>query len=160
MTVGHRISRKRSRSTRGRESSLRKFFALTSREQSQVESFLKSLVAPSAAANPGIVLAAEMESRLEPHRSLASEALLRQRKEQDVARDELEWREAQRRRRAEVAAKRAKVQIPIAESLEKMGKITGALSFYRVIAREASGTEEGRLAAIRISELTTRTVAP
>ncbi len=106
------------------------------------------------------MLAAEMESRLEPHRSLASEALLRQRKEQDVARDELEWREAQRRRRAEVAAKRAKVQIPIAESLEKMGKITGALSFYRVIAREASGTEEGRLAAIRISELTTRTVAP
>ena len=69
--------------------SARKFFALTSREQSQVESFLKSLVAPAAAANPGVVLAAEMESRLEPHRSLASEALLRQRKEQDVARDEL-----------------------------------------------------------------------
>jgi CxxC motif-containing protein (DUF1111 family) len=140
--------------------SARKFFALTPRERSQVEAFLKSLVAPSAAANPGIVLAAEMESRLEPHRSLASEAVLRQRKEQNVVRDEHQWREAQRRRRAEVAAKRAKVQIPIAESLEKMGKITGALAFYREIAREASGTEEGRLAAIRITALSTRAVAP
>ena len=121
--------------------------SLSAREQSQVEAFLKSLVAPAAASNPGIVLAAEMESRLEPHRSLASEAVLRQRKEQNVARDEERWREAQRRRRAEVAAKRAKVQIPIAESLEKMGKINGALTFYRQIAREAYGTEEGRLAA-------------
>ena len=42
----------------------------------------------------------------------------------------------------------------------KMGKIPGALAFYRQIAREASGTEEGRLAAIRITELITRTVAP
>ena len=140
--------------------SARKFFALSAREQSQVEAFLKSLVAPAAASNPGIVLAAEMESRLEPHRSLASEAVLRQRKEQNVARDEEQWREAQRRRRAEVAAKRAKVQIPIAESLEKMGKINGALTFYRQIAREAYGTEEGRLAATRITELSTRTVAP
>jgi CxxC motif-containing protein (DUF1111 family) len=140
--------------------SARKFFALTSREQSQVEAFLKSLVAPSAAANPGIVLAAEMESRLEPHRSVASEALLRQRKEKDVARDEQQWLEAQRRRRAEVAAKRAKVQIPLAESLEKMGKFTGAMAFYREIAREASGTEEGRFAALRITALSTRTVAP
>ena len=140
--------------------SARKFFALSAREQSQVEAFLKSLVAPSAASNPGIVLAAEMESRLEPNRSLSSEAVMRQRKEQNVARDEQQWREAQRRRRAEVAAKRAKVQIPLAESLEKMGKITGALAFYRQIAREASGTEEGRLAATRITELITRTVAP
>ena len=85
---------------------------------------------------------------------------MRQRKAQNVAHDEQQWREAQRRRRAEVAAKRAKVQIPIAESLEKMGKVSGALAFYREIAREASGTEEGRLAATRITELSTRTVAP
>ena len=85
---------------------------------------------------------------------------MRQQKEKDVARDEQRWREAQRRRRAEVAAKRAKVQIPIAESLEKMGKINGALAFYRDIARDASGTEEGRIAATRITQLKTRVVAP
>jgi hypothetical protein len=37
-----------------------------------------------------------------------------------------------------------------------MGKITGALVFYQEIAREASGTKEGRLAESRISELNKR----
>jgi hypothetical protein len=38
-----------------------------------------------------------------------------------------------------------------------MGKITGAIAFYQEIAREASGTEEGRLAAARIAALNART---
>ena len=42
--------------------SAHRFFGLNSQERAQVEVFLKSLVAPSAAAAPGIALAAEMES--------------------------------------------------------------------------------------------------
>ena len=49
-----------------------------------------------------------------------------------------------------------RVQIPIAQNLEKMGKFAGAIAFYREIARQAEGTEEGRLAATRIAELTSR----
>ncbi len=66
------------------------------------------------------------------------------------------FREALRRRRAQEAAKRARAQIPLARSLEKMGKITGALEFYQTIARDANGTKEGKLAELRISELSKR----
>ena len=45
--------------------SAHRFFSLSGRERGQVEAFLKSLVAPVAAASPGVVLAAEMELRLE-----------------------------------------------------------------------------------------------
>ncbi len=43
-----------------------RFFELSPNERSQVEAFLKSLVAPTAAAAPGIMLAAEMERRIQP----------------------------------------------------------------------------------------------
>jgi hypothetical protein len=52
------------------------------------------------------------------------------------------------------------VQIPIAESLEKMGKTAGALKFYREIARLAAGTKEGRLAADRITALSVPAGSP
>jgi RNA polymerase sigma factor (sigma-70 family) len=142
--------------------SAHRFFELSTHERAQVEAFLKSLLAPSAAASPGVMLAAELESRLDHERRPDSELLMRRRREHEVARDEERWHEAQRRRKAEEAAKRARVQIPMARRLEKMGKITGALGFYRDIARDAAGTDEGRLAAERISALTlsTRVVRP
>ncbi len=136
--------------------SAHRFFALSSRARAQVEAFLKSLIAPTAAAAPGVILAAELESRIEKAEQSEPETLARERRERAAARDEEQFRAAQRQQRAQKAAKRARVQIPIAESLEKMGKINGAIAFYQDIAREASGTEEGRLAAARISELSTR----
>jgi hypothetical protein len=41
-----------------------------------------------------------------------------------------------------------------------MGKTIGAINFYREIARDAAGTEEGRLAAERINVLRTRVIGP
>jgi hypothetical protein len=137
--------------------SAQRFFELSWQERAQVEAFLKSLVAPSSAAAPGVVLASELESRIEQEERRAPETLVRQRRERAVARDEQQFREAQRRRRAEEAAKRARVQIPIAQTLEKIGKITGALAFYQDIARQAAGTEEGRQAAARIEALSAQT---
>jgi RNA polymerase sigma factor (sigma-70 family) len=142
--------------------SARRFITLSARERSQIEAFLKSLVAPASAAAAGVVLAAEMESRFEAEEPQSSEAQVRRQREEAVARDEQQWKEAHRRRRAETLAKRAQVQFPLAVSLEKMGKVPGALGFYREIARLAPETEEGRRAAARISalELVTRTVTP
>jgi len=142
-------------------SSAHHFFELSAQERSQVELFLKSLVAPTAAAAPGVMLAAEMERRIEPEDERIQEVVFRQRKEIAVPRDEQEWRQAQRRRLALEAAKRARrVQIPLAESLEKMGKTVGALNFYREIARQAAGTKEGKLAAERMSALSARIESP
>ncbi len=140
-------------------SSTHRFFELNSQERAQVEVFLKSLVAPSAATS-GVMLAAEMEARIDKEEHREAESLVRQRRDQAVARDEQNWREAQRRRRAEEAAKRAHAQFPLAENLERMGKTTGALDFYTKIAREAAGTEEGRLAAARIAALSSRKESP
>jgi RNA polymerase sigma factor (sigma-70 family) len=134
--------------------SAKRFFSLSALERDQVEAFLKSLVAPSAAR--GVVLAAELEFRIEQEERREPEDLVRRRREQAVARDEQKWREALRHRRAQDAAKRARVQIPIAQNLEKMGKITGALAFYEEIARLAAGTDEGRLAVARIAELSSQ----
>jgi RNA polymerase sigma factor (sigma-70 family) len=143
----------------GRKAAQR-YFALSSQDWMAVEAFLKSLVAPTAAAAPGIMLAADMERRINPENERLPERVVRRRKENAAPRDEKEWRQIQRRRLALEAAKRARVQIPIAESLEKMGKTEGALNFYRDIARQAAGTDEGRHAAERIEVLSTRIVSP
>jgi RNA polymerase sigma factor (sigma-70 family) len=138
------------------KASAHRYFGLNSQERALVEVFLKSLVAPSATATAGIALASELESGSEQKEWRAPETLVRRRREWAVARDEQQFREARERKRAQEAAKRARVQIPLARSLERMGKITGAIAFYQEIARDASGTEEGRLAAERISALSTR----
>jgi hypothetical protein len=137
--------------------SAHRFLALSPEERSQVEAFLKSLVAPSAAAAPGVVLAAEMESRIEQEEWRDPEPLVRRRREEAAARDEQQWREAQRRRRAEEATQLARVRLPAAQALEKMGKITGALDFYLEIARLVPDTEVGRMAAARIAVLSSET---
>jgi RNA polymerase sigma factor (sigma-70 family) len=138
------------------KASAHRFFGLNSQERAQVEVFLKSLVAPSATATAGIALASELESGSAQREWRAPETLVRRRREWAVARDEQQFREARQRKRAQEAAKRARVQIPLARSLERMGKITGAIAFYEEIVRDASGTDEGRLAAARISALSTR----
>jgi RNA polymerase sigma factor (sigma-70 family) len=140
--------------------SARQYFSLSWRERAQVEVFLKSLVAPSAAAVPGMMLAAELESRIERERRNSPESQVRRQREEAVARDERRWHEARRHELAQDAAKRARAKLPLARSLEKMGKTTGALNFYREIARDAAGTVEGQLAAERINILSTRVSMP
>lgn len=136
--------------------SSRAFFSRTDGERAQVESFLKSLVAPSAAASPGVILAADLESRIEQEERNAPETLLRQRRDEILAREERQWQETQDRKRAEAADKRARVLLPVAQNLEKMGKTAGALDFYRQIVRQVPGSEEGRMAAERIAELSAK----
>ena len=133
--------------------SARRFFALSAEDRFQVEAFLKSLVAPSATAAPGVLLAAEMESRFEREEERTPESIVRRRWEEAVARGEWQRREEQKRRFAEEAAKRARARLQIAEALERRGKITAALEFYNKILREAPDTAEGRLAAVRIAAL-------
>ena len=133
--------------------SAHRFFELSPKERAQVEAFLKSLVAPVAAAAPGIMLAAEMERRIEPDEEASVPTAEKPRKPSGTPRDEQQWRAVERWRLTLEAARRARVQIPMAESLEKMGKTAGALKFYREIARVAAGTKEGRLAAERITAL-------
>jgi hypothetical protein len=137
-----------------------RFFSLSWRERAQVEVFLKSLVAPSAAATPGIILAADLETRLEKEYRNSPESEIRRRREAAVARDERRFHELRRHELAQDAAKRARAKLPLARSLEKMGKTTGAINFYREIARDAADTEEGRIAVERIQVLSTRVVTP
>ena len=106
------------------------------------------------------MLASELEARLEQEELGEPETVVRRRREESVARDRQQWHETLRRRRAEEAAKRARVRFPAARDLEKMGKIAGALEFYREIARQAPETDEGRLSAARIDALSTRTGSP
>src|SRR5262249_17753271 len=141
------------------QSSANRFKALSARERSQVEAFLDSLVAPPAPAAPGVLLAANLESRLERAEWSASESFVRLRREEAGAPDEQQGREEQGRKRAAEAVQRAaaeaeraaaeaeqirkatanrlRARLQIAETLEKMGKFTGALEFYTKIVREA-----------------------
>lgn len=138
----------------------RSFFALAARERAQVEAFLKSLVAPTAMAMPGILLASDLEARAEPEDIRKAESLVRKQRAEAEARDVEKLREAARRQRAEAAVRRAEVQFPIAVTLEKRGKLIGALRFYRDIVAEAPDTVEGRKAAARIPELKSRIESP
>ncbi|WP_406695878.1 sigma-70 family RNA polymerase sigma factor [Singulisphaera sp. Ch08] len=131
----------------------RRYFALTYQEQSQIEAFLKSLVAPSAASSAGVMLASELESRLEPDEVREAEALVRKEREEAEARDVQNQLEARQRQLAAKSAQRARQKYPIARNLEKSGKLPGALKFYREILGEAPDTVEGRSAAARISAL-------
>lgn len=140
--------------------SAHRFFSLSWRERAQVEAFLKSLVAPSAAAVPGMMLAADLEARLRREQRTVPEDRVRRQRQEAVDRDEQQWHDARRRERAEAAARRARAKIPLAQSLERMGKTVGAINFYREIARDAAGTEEGRLAVERINVLQTRVITP
>jgi RNA polymerase sigma factor (sigma-70 family) len=142
------------------QASTRRFFALSSEDRLRVEAFLKSLVAPSSTTTPGVVLAAEMESRFEQEEQTTPESLVRRRWDEALARGQRQRREEEQRRHAEEVARRAKVRFPLARALEKKGKFRGALFFYHEIAREAPDTEEGRRAAARIAALRTTNDLP
>ncbi len=133
--------------------SARQFFSLPPADRARVETFLKSLVAPAEAAAPGLVLAAELEARIKPDAVRQAEAQLRQAREEAEAREIRDQAENRRRQLAEVAAKRAPGQLRIAINLEKSGKVAGALEFYRMIARDAPNTKEGRASVGRIAAL-------
>ena len=133
--------------------STRRFFHLTPEDRFHIEAFLKSLVAPSAISAPGVTLAAAMESRFEQEEEGTPESLVRRRWAETVARGDWQRREDQRRQREEEAAKRAHTRLKIALTLEKKGKISGALEFYNKVARESPDSDEGRKAASRVAAL-------
>ena len=61
--------------------------------------------------------------------------------------------EARRRQIAAAARKLAPMRLLMASQLEKAGRIAGSLEWYRLIARDAPDTDEGRSAVERISIL-------
>jgi RNA polymerase sigma factor (sigma-70 family) len=144
--------------------SAHRFFSLTAEDRFQIEAFLKSLVAPSLESVTGIVLAADLETRAQAEDSYEPESAVRQRRDEAAARGEREWNELRRRRRereaaehrrrlAEQAAVHARVQMTFARALDKAGNITGALKYYRAIARESPDSEDGQRAVARIAAL-------
>ena len=134
--------------------SARKFFALPAPERAKVEAFLNSLVSPARAWTPDIAQTAEQAPLPGAEVTAEDEVLVRHRRQNAVDREERQSREVERRKRDEAAVKRARVELPIAFKLDALGKTRGALSFYRQIVRTAPYSDEGRLAADRIIEIT------
>ena len=73
--------------------SAHRFFSLTAEDRFQIEAFLKSLVAPSLASVSGIVLAADLETRVRGEERAEPEIAVRRRRDEAVAHGEREWRE-------------------------------------------------------------------
>jgi RNA polymerase sigma factor (sigma-70 family) len=138
----------------------RRFFTLSPEERAQVETFLKSLVAPTDAASAAIAPAADMETALGAGAQNLSEADVRRIREDAAGRDQRLWREEKRQRQAKENAKRARAQLAVAAGLEKIDKIAGALDFYREIVRAVPDTDEARQAAARIAALGAPADAP
>ncbi len=142
------------------KASARLFFTLSSEDRLKVETFLKSLVAPNSPRAVGIMEAAELESRFALEERDAPESHVRHRREQALARGRKQRLEIQRRNQSLDAATRARVRLPLARALEKMGKTAGALDYYRRIATDAPDTEAGRLASARIAAIGTQSDSP
>jgi CxxC motif-containing protein (DUF1111 family) len=142
------------------KASARLFFTLSSEDRFKVETFLKSLIAPASTNVPGIMQAAELESRIELAERDTPEAVVRHRREETLARGRKQRISAQRRKQVLDAATRARVRLPLAQALEKMGKTAGALDYYRQIASDAPDSEEGRLATARIAAISPPTNSP
>ncbi|MGO9469169.1 MAG: di-heme oxidoredictase family protein, partial [Isosphaeraceae bacterium] len=142
------------------KASVRLFFTLSSEDRSKVEAFLKSLIAPASPNALGIMQAAELESRIELEERDKPETIVRHRREEALVRGRKQRVAAQRREHVLDAAARARVRLPLAQALEKMGKTAGALDYYRQIASDAPDSEAGRLATARIAEISTQTGPP
>jgi RNA polymerase sigma factor (sigma-70 family) len=142
------------------KASARLFFTLSAEDRFKVETFLKSLVAPNSPRAVGIMEGAELESRIELEERDAPEAHVRHRREQALARGRKQRLDTQRRNQSLDAATRARVRLPLAQALEKMGKTAGALDYYRQIATDAPDSEAGRLASARIAAISTQTGSP
>jgi RNA polymerase sigma factor (sigma-70 family) len=135
------------------KASARLFFTLSTEDRARVETFLKSLIAPAAQRAEGIVQAAELETRIQIEGQDAPESVVRHRREETLARGRKQRIATQRRKQVLDAAARARVRLPMAQALEKMGKTTGALDYYRQIASDAPDSEEGRVASARIAAI-------
>jgi RNA polymerase sigma factor (sigma-70 family) len=131
----------------------RRFFTLSHEERAQVETFLKSLVAPTDAASAAITPAASAEAPIGGGTLGLPEVEVRRIRDDAAGRDERLWREEKRQQQADESAKRARAQLAAAAGLEKINKIAGALAFYREIVRAVPDTIEGRWAAARIAAL-------
>jgi hypothetical protein len=135
------------------KASARLFFTLSAEDRAKIETFLKSLIAPRSSSSGGIIQATEFETRLEMEAKGTPEAIVRHRREEALARGRKERVAAQRRKQVFDANARARVRLPLAQALEKMGKTAGALDYYRQIASEAPDSNEGRLASARIAAI-------
>ena len=139
-----------------------RFFELSPKERTQVEAFLKSLVAPTAAAAPGIMLAAEMERRIEPD-------------DKDEDSVPSRWQAGQAEwtapRRAAMASRRTMAANPgggqARPRANPNGRIAGEDGQNRgrpqILSRDrppAAGTKEGRLAAERIATISASNNGP
>ena len=138
------------------KASAMKFFALSPLEQFQVQVFLNSLVAPATAKKAGELVAfktreddllrqIESDDRIATQLVAASVASERQKRE-DAERAACE-------RRDTFEAHRAGARLRAAQGLEKMGKIQGALDFYRSVVLDNPKTVEAVKAAERIEIL-------
>ena len=140
--------------------SARRFFALKPEERGAIEAFLKSLVAPSAASSPGVLLAADLESRFEPAQVPQVEAVVRAGQLQAEAMEAERRREAALKKLVDDAMRFAPARLRMATNLERAGKLKAALEFYRLVAREFPDSEPGRSAARRIAELESAPKSP
>ena len=140
--------------------SARRYFALEPARRDAVDAFLRSLVAPSAASAPGVLLAADREARAVPPEARQAEFATRRERQEAEARQVRERDDARRRQEAEVAAQRARRNYQLGANLDRIGKPNGALRFYAEVVREAPDTPEGHKAAARIAALVKREQTP
>jgi RNA polymerase sigma factor (sigma-70 family) len=140
------------------EASARQFFALSAPERAKVEAFLNALVAPTRAWVPAADQVPAPETEAEA--TAEAEVLVRYRRQRAVDREERQARVAEYRKRNEAAVTRARRELSIALKLDRLGKPQGALTFYRQIVRIAPDSEEGQVAADRISEITGGSESP
>ena len=104
-----------------------------------------------------------MEARIDREEAREPEAVVRQRRQKAVDRDEAPAPGRASTIRGEATAARrggrgaCPGRFPSARDLESMGKVAAAIDVYRAIARMAPGSEEGRQAAERIARLVART---
>ncbi len=160
------------------DESAKQYFELSVRSRSRIESFLKSLVAPTAAAIASVTYpsAAEarsaMKRRAETEQMLLEDSLLESRRaaaekladakriaeETRVAADSLARQVALQREEAEKVRLKSSIGrveslLSSARDLERTGKVSAALDFYREIVRDFKRSEQGRVAAERIEAL-------
>ena len=133
-----------------------RYFNLAPADRASIETFLKSLVAPSTTSAPGIVLAAQREAQAIPDARWRAESAVRLDREAVEAEQVRAKAEARRVEQAEAAMRRAQRSFQFAVNLERSGKFAAAVAYYREVVRDVPTAEEGRVALDRIADLSAR----
>jgi mono/diheme cytochrome c family protein len=156
------------------EASAQEFFALSASSRLRIQSFLKTLVAPPADPMTAVLYARDYEARVarqrraEAEQKLLDEAVVE--RSQSAAEALAEARRVAEEGRAEVSREtkrlreeeernektslwRAESKLRAARDLERAGKTSAALDFYRDIVAKFRDTEQGRAAAARVAAL-------